>query len=122
MLARQKAQDAYDKALFALSGGALGLSLTFIDKIVGEAGPAWPGLLLTAWTCWTASLMLVVASHLFSRKALTTAIAAIDAGCEEPVPGGKNAARTEFCNLAAGLLLIVGVGSMIGFVYGNLLR
>lgn len=122
VLARQKAQDAYDKALFTLSGGALGLSLTFVDRIIGESGPVWPGVLLSAWISWTLSLMLVVASHWFSGKALAAAISAMDADLEEQVPGGENAARTEFCNLTAGLSLVVGVACMIGFVYGNLLR
>lgn len=122
VLARQSAQASYDKALFALSGGALGLSLTFVDRLVGEDGPVWPGLLLGAWTCWTISLLLVVASHLFSRKALTAEILAIDEDRETKVPGGCHAVLTEVCNLTAGATFVIGVVGMITFVYVNLLR
>lgn len=77
VLARQSSQDSYDKAILSLSGGALGISIAFIDKLAADA-PLRPGLLLTSWSCWAISLILILFSHFFSHRSLTHAIAKLD--------------------------------------------
>ena len=50
----RRMQSEYDKAIMALSGGALGISLTFLKDIVLAKGVHNGFALLTAWSCWGA--------------------------------------------------------------------
>ena len=51
-----RAQDAYDQALFKLSGGALGLSFIFMAQIAGD-DPRRVWALWWAWGLWIVSLV-----------------------------------------------------------------
>jgi len=49
---RQKAQEQFDKAVLSLSGGALGVSFTFVDKFVPKGSVVeHSNLLIIAWFC-----------------------------------------------------------------------
>ena len=69
--ARQKAYADFDKTVFALSGGALGISFAFIDKIIGDAPMLSPHLLQIAWFSWATSLTMVLVSFRTSTRALS---------------------------------------------------
>jgi len=62
--------DRFDKAILALSGGSLGLSLTFIEKLVPHPFTGTLAFLLIAW-------MLLLSSVLFSVLALLSVQGAI---------------------------------------------
>jgi hypothetical protein len=49
--AKQKSIDSYDKSLLTLSGGALAISLIFIENVIGASPMAVPLLLILAWIC-----------------------------------------------------------------------
>ncbi len=70
----QKSVESFDKTVIALSGGALGLSLTFVKEIVDLANALQTQWLLTAWICWTTSLLCVLLSFWLSAKAMRKAI------------------------------------------------
>ena len=116
--AEQKAQESYDKTVLTLSGGALGVSLTFIDKIVGREGVRTaPGYLLGAWICWGFSMAFVLASFYFSQRALRKTVEQIDAGTlEKERPGGCWTCFTLTLNALGGLGFIVGLILMIIFI------
>ena len=81
VIANQKAQEDYDKAILSLAGGAFAVSLLFIEKITtGQISHAW--LLLTAWLCWLFSIAAVLISYFSSQKALQKAIDQ----CDSPSP------------------------------------
>jgi hypothetical protein len=121
VLAEQKAQEDYDKAVTTLSGGALAVSFAFLEKVV-KAGPAKsPDLLFAAWILWAASIGCVMISYLLSRQALRKAITQVDAGAIYiRRPGGAMSVATELLNIASGALFIIGVAVVAVFVLKNL--
>jgi len=121
VLARQKAQEDYDKSVLALSGGALGISMAFVEKVVGPGAIHRSGLLVASWMCWAASVACVLVSYFLSRHALLGAIEAVDSGQSElRRPGGRMSVATEVANVLSGLLFLIGVVTIAFFVVVNL--
>lgn len=63
-----KSEDDYEKYLTLISSGALGLSITFIEKIVNLEHATYKGLLILGWVFLTITLFGSLLSHFFSRK------------------------------------------------------
>lgn len=109
VLAEQKAQEDYDKSILSLSGGALGISITFVEKIAGKT-PTVLWMLDWAWICWVASVAFVVLSYSTSRWSLRCAIYAED----DPKSKFYRTSRdwlsvfTELFNVLSGSLFISG--------------
>lgn len=113
-----ESQQAYDKAVFALSGGALGLSFAFIKNVVPLAEAASKHLLVFAWFTWGLSITSVLVSHFFSVLALRAQIDAVDANKDLKRPKIYDFV-TSLCNAAGGLLFIIGVLLLAHFVNVN---
>ncbi len=121
VLAEQKSQEAYDKTLLTLSGGALGISFAFVEKFLTDDVAHCVALLVCAWFCWGLSLAVVLSSHFFSQRALRHAIQQVDANEIYIRPaGGFFSKITDICNIAGGVLFFVGLIFMITFVATNL--
>jgi|GEM_PF-1248721 len=60
----------FDRLIVILSGGGLTLSLGFIEKIEGDILAAEKCFLLLTWVSFTASLILILISHLTSMKSI----------------------------------------------------
>ena len=112
-----KAQEQYDKTVLMLSGGALGVSFTFLKDIVSLDGAIHIWLLIIAWSAWTLSCSAVLWSFYSSRLAMRQAIKDLDNGVETK---NKSDFWTSALNFSAGLLFVVGLASMIAFAYFNL--
>lgn len=112
-----KAQEQYDKTVLMLSGGALGISFTFLKDIIplNEATNIW--LILMAWGAWTLSCSAVLWSFYSSRLAMRQAIKDLDNEVESK---NKSDLWTSILNFLAGLLFVIGLVSMIAFSYFNL--
>ena len=130
ILSEQGSQWEYDKALLSLSGGALGVSVVFLDKVFGGQAICSRWVLTVAWSCWCLSLAVVIASHFCSIKALRMAVKQVDAenrkvdtgkprGLHHETPGGYYAKITDVCNALGGILFIVGLFYMMTFVWIN---
>ncbi|MFC1862884.1 hypothetical protein ACFL1Z_02905 [Thermodesulfobacteriota bacterium] len=121
VLAEQKAQEDYDKNIIALSGGGLGISFAFIEKVIGTDHITYPELLFTSWLSWAISILFVLISYFTSHLALRRAINQVDAGTiyDQPAGGCMNKI-TKICNAAGGILFIVGVILMALFVFQNI--
>lgn len=118
--AEQKAQEDFDKAVLTLSGGALGISFTFLKEVVGSGPVAYPGLLLCAWACWAASILCVLFSYHLSHLSLRLAISQVDDGTiYKQKAGGKFATWTARLNIAGAALFVVGVLSITSFAGTN---
>lgn len=65
--AERMASQDFDKAILTLAGGALGLSITFMKQIAPN--PKLIGLLGGSWFCLSVSLLTLLISFQFSRKA-----------------------------------------------------
>src|SRR5436190_21382140 len=74
----QQMQSEYDKAILALSGGALGVSMTFLKDVVIKQGVQGGGYLLTAWVCWGLSVTCTLFSYYTSAQALRRAVKQTD--------------------------------------------
>jgi len=119
--AEQEAQRHYDKTLLWLSGGALGVSITFVKNIVGPQALSRAGLLLLSWIFWTVSLTCVLVSFYTSRRALRKTVEQVDSDkVHEERPGGCYTTLTEGFNIGGAVFFLLGVVHMIAFVYCNL--
>jgi hypothetical protein len=118
----QKAQEAYDHAVLALSGGALGVSIAFLKDIVkpGQAQDTW--LAGLAWLAWCASLACTLWSHYWSTRAMRRAVEEFDAGEAKRKTrlGGLADQLTVGLNVAAGVAFIMGAVSFATFAFRNL--
>lgn len=121
VMTEQKAQEAYDKTVLTLSGGALGVSFAFLDKFVTSESVCCALFLVLAWTSWGASVTAVLASHFCGQRAVRRAIEQVDRR-EIYIrrPGGTFAFLTDCLNVAGGVLFLAGVIFLIVFVYWNL--
>src|SRR2546428_10913521 len=112
--AYRKTCDDYDKALLALSGGAIGLSMAFIKDIVRTEPIRASCLLVSAWISWAASLALVITCFYFSRLAIQHAINRAVEGKESEGPRSTLSIITEVLAAMSGVAFLLGVGLIIG--------
>jgi hypothetical protein len=61
-VAEAKAEEGYDKWLLTLSGGALGLSMTFLKEISQHGVVEHRGSLIVAWILLAASIVCILAN------------------------------------------------------------
>lgn len=114
----QKSQEAYDTAILALAGGALGVTFTFVKDVLGNE-PISVQLLNYAWLCWGASVSAILASHLFSCFAIRKARQQLCDGKNGRL-GGFWGWITLILNIASGALFIIGVVIMSDFAVQNI--
>jgi hypothetical protein len=121
VLAEAESQRSYDTTLISLSGGALGLSISFITNIVSKDHMAVKWLLVSAWGAWAFSLLVMLASFLASAAALREAIKQVDTRTiyEQP-PGGRYDCLTLWLNRTGGLLFVCGVILIVIFIGMNI--
>ena len=114
---RQHAEATYDRTVLALSGGALGLSLAFVERLMGPAPFLAPLPLKLAWLAWAVSLLVMLVSHYVSSAALTEAIRQLDSGAQDLSRLGEpyNTA-TRYLNIAGGVFFLGGLGAFMTFV------
>ena len=123
--ALHKSSESFDRTIFALSGGGLGLSMAFLKDIVKQP-PVDIHLLFTAWSCWVISLVAVMISYALSRLAIQHMIHGVDARLgrvEPPVKFGWGSLAgpfTQICNGTAAAGFLSGLYFMARFVYVNL--
>jgi hypothetical protein len=115
-------QSQYDKAIITLSGGGLGISLTFLKDVVLAHGIKGGWFLIASWVSWGFSLACVLYSFASSARAMRRAVDQTDSGAIHREPrGGVSDIVTGILNLASGLSFAFGLGSTIVFVWANLL-
>lgn len=120
--AEQKSQEAFDKTILTLSGGALGISFVFLRDVIGTAPVNCPVLLLAAWVSWAFSSIAILISFYLSHLALRYAIKQIDLGkIRTESPGGAYSKGTAILNASGAILFFVGVCLITAFAHANLL-
>lgn len=114
------ASQDYDKAVMALAGGALGLSLSFIKDVVKEPVPGSVAWIAASWMLLTIALLSTLVSMLASQRALRTAMRQLrGGGGAADHPGGAWSRVTHVCNASAALMLVLGLAGMICFATLN---
>jgi hypothetical protein len=117
----QKSQADFDKAILALSGGALGISFIFLKDIIGKSNAIHIAFLVSAWIGWTLSATCVLCSFFTSILALRQAIHQLDRGTigmERPGKGWDCATTT--LNAMGLILFVSALAMMIVFLSCNL--
>ena len=120
MNAAQKESAAYDQAVMTLSGGALGISITFLHDIAPapKAGTVW--LLGIAWCFLALSIAAILISKLTSQWALRKAIEQVGAGTiTQQRPGARFSVWTRSLNITAGMAFLLGVIFLAWFTVTN---
>lgn len=84
---------SYDQTILTFSAGAIGLSITFVEKIAPS--PFAPGLLYVAWSLFGLAVLSVVVSFLASQAAFQNEIDAVDGAWNAAVAAQRAAERGE---------------------------
>ncbi|NTW84417.1 MAG: hypothetical protein HGB36_13855 [Chlorobiaceae bacterium] len=118
---QRKLNESYDKLLITLSGGALGLSVTFLKDIIGSNEIRYPNLLLIAWALFVTSIGSILCEILFGIQAHKKAIKQVD---DKTIyvqkVGGKSSNWTTIFHWMAALSLISGLMFVSSFAFLNL--
>lgn len=115
-----KIWEDYDKLVIALSGGALGISITFFEKFIGSKKAADISDLLLAWNCWTVSLATILLSYLSSIGAYWYLFKDYETRIKSKRPGGYFDLIRSIMGLLAGFFLILGIVFMHNFANANI--
>lgn len=107
---RRYAGEQYDKLIVYLSGGALTLTVGFIEKIVDLSKIKDLSLLYRSWTCFSASLIIILVSHRTSLLSIDLAIK------EKEKISDFWSIVTNILNWISMIALVVGIISFIKFV------
>ena len=119
--AKQKSIDSYDKSLLTLSGGALAISLIFIENVIGASKMDVPLVLIFAWICWVNTITWTLLSFYLSHIAMKKTIKQVDDGViYNETPGGCYTCIISILNAVDGLFFIVGVILVMVFAIVNL--
>ena len=112
----QKSQEAYDKAVLILSGGALGLSIVVVKDYLRLRGGGGSGLMALALLCWALSVACVLFSSTSSRKVLRSAIRRVADGAPSSHPEEPSDRVASGFRAGSGLLFLVGVAFFAAYV------
>jgi len=113
--------ESYDKLLITLSGGALGLSITFLKDIIKLEAVTLPNFLVASWLLFILSLTCILGRIALGIEANRKAISQVDAGTiyEEKV-GGWYSSVTRFFHALAAVSLVAGLLSTAIFINANI--
>ena len=113
--AHHSSSQDFDKAVMTLSGGALGLSITFVHDFAPKA--THRALLGWSWGCFALSLLAILVSHLTSQDATLHEIKKLDDPSTKGWAIGKG--MTSFLNYVAALALVGGAVLLVIFALHN---
>ena len=105
----------YDRWILTLSGGALAVSLTFLERIAPKPIPSTLWLILSAWGVLVITIVCALCSHLTSQAAIRKARDNLDDNY------GKRTVGKKRPNRAASVTKVLNVFSMITFAVAVIL-
>jgi len=116
-----QAIDEYDNKIFALAGGAFGVSFAFLKDIVTPGNVTHKNFLIMAWACWCITLAFNLTSFYFSHLAMRGAQRKYRAGeRDEKKLSGFTGNAVIYLNPITGGFFILGLICMSVFVTSNL--
>ena len=115
----------YDRWILTLSGGALGLSITFIEKIAKNPTPETLLWLKLSWGCLVISLLSALLSLVTSQSAIRENRRELDLAYSEGRDPKLDFSRwfsafTNILNWGSLLLFIIGVIFLCVFSFNNI--
>jgi hypothetical protein len=112
--------ESYDKMLIMLSGGALGLSITFLKDIISLANVKHSELIMFSWLAFIISLAAVLGRVFFGIEAYRKAVSQVDDGSIYNVkPGGIFSVLTKCLHILSASSLLAGLLLIAIFSYLN---
>ena len=119
--AELKYAESLDKYLITLSGGALGISLTFIKDVVTTPQEGTIGYLITGWIFLTLSIVATLISLLTTQESLRKAAnQVLDGTIHEETPGGTLATATFWLTLFSLGAFVLGIVFLASFAISNM--
>ena len=123
--AEHSSSDEHDKAALTLSGGALALSITFLEKIAPNPSPESTWILFVAWAGFILSITSVLAGFHLSQLACRKQRDILDqmqlsGGKLDVEPINRFSNWTLRLNYASFGFFVVGVAFLAWYVGGNL--
>jgi hypothetical protein len=118
-----KSEDDYEKYITLISSGALGLSITFIEKIVPLNNATEKWILIVGWIQLTVTLFISLLSHFYSRRYSEKTIEDVDNYLEYELISENITRRNkslENFNLLTITTLFLGIISIVIFVSINI--
>lgn len=119
---KAKSDDLFEKAITFISSGALGLTLTFHDKIVPVENAIWIVLIAVGWFLLVATLFLNLVSHYKSSKSTDYTIDEIDSIIDYQLSYEdfrkkltKRNKQIDRLNLAS--IVLLGIGLLVIIMY-----
>ena len=114
-----------DRGILTLAGGALGLSITYIEKIAPEPSPSTLWLLGFSWFLLLATLLVSLASHLTSQSGMRRQRDILDLELEkdeltEDEKKNKWSLATHYLNISSMVTFSLGVILLCVFTLCNL--
>src|SRR5690349_13943391 len=118
--AHLRVAESYPKTIMLLSGGSLTLSLSFIDKLVGEPGPVFLRSLHLGWILLVISLSTIAAAMLLSLGLLER----VTDNYPQFLAGTYTLAAwrprlLKVLNIAAAVTLVLGLLALVLFAAEN---
>jgi len=114
---------SYDKTAIVISGGALGLSLTFIKDVIGAHEPSMTYLLWCGWGMLVLAIFCTLSSFLLSVRAYQRQREILDFEYAKPDEKFDNpncwTHRVELANRISLVSIVLGVGLLTIFVSTN---
>jgi len=118
-----KGADQHDRAILTLAAGALGITVTFIEKIAPNPIRWTIGLLLTSWFFLVLSILGIVVSFLVSQAACRYQRTLLDleyATGRRPDQKNRLADCTKRLNAVAFVFFVMGLAFILLFSGFNL--
>jgi len=122
---KSKSDDDFEKYITFIASGALGLTLTFLDKITPLDCAVYIWLVATGWVLLALTLLINLFSHFLSSKYTTKSIDEIDDAIDYDSLRKNLDRRNKIINNLNGwsiFLLIAGVMSILIYVILNLIQ
>lgn len=115
---KSKSDDDFEKYITFISSGALGLTITFIDKIspLNDSTAIW--LIATGWILLTFTLLINLLSHFLSSRYNEKTIQDIDDDFDyEDVVDGIDKRNKIISNLNLISIILLGLGILSILTY-----
>ena len=117
---KEKSEDDFEKYITYISAGGLGLSLTFIEKVVPFEKSISLWTLVLAWAFLALTLLVNLLSHFYSKKLIDKSIDDIDNDVPNLIKkiDSRNK-KIDGVNIGTIISLIIGIGFLVSFVSLN---
>lgn len=111
----------FDKQVLFIASGALGISMSVIDKIVTLDHATNKCLLMASWFIFGLTIFISLLNHFISQKAIRWSIknANMDAAAYDPIEKVWNTVISIF-NISMMILLLLGISLLICFIDINI--